>query len=228
MLRAIHPVSYHEKFVASGVYQTYFEGKRQDEVERWSIHELPDSSELIRVDRGDWRSESNMLVEVLRSANGHIQRCDIHWFQKPSPLKLSYIFFEGYVQISSDFDGKNPDTKEIELPAGMCILVPGYVNKREMLSSNAGEQTVFCIAPERNEYYHWMQIQVSSLDYLTGTAGGKSIEERAYLIETAGPTEEKSQAWASFDPYDILLKWADSAGNVLLTQYARRPEPKTS
>jgi hypothetical protein len=231
MLRAIHPISYHEKFVASGVYQTYLEGKLQDEVERWSIHELPDGAELIRVDRGDAQSEGFMLVEVLRSANGHIQRCDIHRIQQSFKQKLNFIFFESYAQISNISGDSNPHIYEVELPIRTLILVPGYVNRRELISAEESETAYFCASIPFSEVNCWLDVRKTRKDDALKTVGGKQFTTKTYLFEAKNRsrTSVSSLSRASFDQHNILLEWKDDqAVSALLTQYARRPEPKTS
>jgi hypothetical protein len=150
MLRAIHPVSYHEKFVASGVYQEYDAPgffSSSEYTERWSIHELPDGSQIIRVDE-EWtvidsrekavlidgtvlRSELtysrvNLLVEVLKSTAGKFDRLEGRFYYgtvegKPQQAKTSILFFGQHAEVMRQTGQRPAQWEMVELPEKYII-----------------------------------------------------------------------------------------------------------
>src|SRR5687767_14762568 len=111
LMRHIHPIGFHEKFVASGRYNHYRYGTLAGLVETWSIHELPDHSSLVRVDwdgRNDETFRDSMLLEALYEpglTGEKLNRLEVHAYGagaaayktqavNVSVIKTSYTFFD--------------------------------------------------------------------------------------------------------------------------------------
>lgn len=105
-MRQLHPVSIKERFVASGVYTWAHTGVNLPVREAWTIHELPDQSQIIRVDRED--SGSTLLLEILRDAAGGMERFDAHFYGGPGrsirQAKATFSFFDDRVQVGRTLD----------------------------------------------------------------------------------------------------------------------------
>ena len=82
-MRQLHPVSLHEKFLASGLY-THLRDERPAATEEWTIHELPDGSQIVRVDIEDNAEQSRamtILIEAWRTSEAKVERFDV-WLNR--------------------------------------------------------------------------------------------------------------------------------------------------
>lgn len=141
-MRYLHPVSHHERFVASGVYTTT--GVGQDTAatttasamttvatEEWSIHLQPGGSRFIRLDctpgiSGVSASDSqeHLLAEILQSPEGIVERVDLVWFRRVVTRRVSLTIFENYVQIGYKAASDERQYFEVDIPDGTRLLPP--------------------------------------------------------------------------------------------------------
>jgi hypothetical protein len=245
-MRQIHPVGFHEKFVASGTYSHYLDGELSGLVELWSIHELPDQEQIARIDwdgRNAVIHQDSMLLEALFAPGEpgeKMERLLVHAYGRPTdPIKIArvtYTFFDDYVQTSREFDNQVSlideqewSSENVVQPAGTRLLM-GFALARyalkagtkvkafsynPVLKDNSAFEGVFC---ERI---------VQFIGDATLTIADKTYPARGY--EGLTPDETlKREAMVWLDKHNVLLRhksfWVD--GDVILTQYARRPEPQ--
>jgi hypothetical protein len=242
-MRQIHPVGFQEKFVASGMYAHYRDDKPSGLVEHWTIHELPDQSQLVRVDwdgRDDEIHRDTMLLETLYSADPpgeKLERLEVHAFGATAyevkvvnikTIKASYIFFEDHVQVIRVLDNQPPLVGDLEWspewvvhPPGTRLLM-GFAIARYALQPGTKVKTFFYEPHYKDNTAFagdFCEEIVRFVDEEALIIAGKIYPARKYEWLTPD-----SLVW--LDEHNVLLRhkslWVD--GDVILTQYARRPE----
>lgn len=237
-MRALHQVRPHEKFIASGMYQYFEDDRPAGVVEYWSIYQLPDNSEIVRVDRDGRAGKFNtsLLIEVLRNADGHIERCDIRLYypntKMMSEARATYNFTDEQVEIGRVFHGERFD-EVVNLPA-QTVIYPlahifignviaqlmkleghkGFVftpnitdlNNPNLLGGIVDERAVRFVRTE--------SISINSKEYGT----------RHYQF-IGGSYRQDASFWV--DEYNVLIRYSyrdanDRVWTTLLTQYARK------
>jgi tRNA G26 N,N-dimethylase Trm1 len=246
-MRQIHPTTLREKFLASGLYQHYRNEELTGLVEHWTIHELSNSAWMIRVDwdaRDDKAINQSMLLEALclPATNGmKIERIDIDAYgTHDDPIKFvkaSYIFFDHHVQINRTLDGETMPLEDIDLPPNYAInvgtrLLIGWMIAQ--VASNKGVPfPVFSIETShhaRTAFAGYMTEESALLvdeDWFV-TPTNKRVRAKHYnWLKPSDVQQIESTLW--LDEYNILLLHDSfSLGDVMLNQYARRPEPTQS
>ncbi len=121
-MRQLHAVSRHEHFVASGTYTHYQYNEPTGTAEYWSIHELPDGGQIIRVD-DDWREHdgSSVLIEAWRSPETRqIERFDLQAFggkrDTINEVRASFQVFKDHLEIGRSVDKNEREQFELVLP----------------------------------------------------------------------------------------------------------------
>jgi hypothetical protein len=247
-MRQIHPTSLQEKFVASGTYTHYRDDKPSGLVEHWTIHELPDQSQLARVDwdgREDEIHRDTILLEALYGAGSPgetLERLDIHAFGASAhevkvvnikTVKASYIFFEDHVQVIRVFDNQSPLIDELEwspewvVRAAGTRLLMGFAIARYAAQQGTKIETFYCEPSYQDdtafEGYFCDEIVRFVADEDLKVAG-EVYPARKY--EWLAPETLKPVSLVWLDEHNVLLRhkglWVDD--DVRLTQYARRPE----
>lgn len=228
-MRQLHRVSTHERFLASGIYTYYHNDKPTGAVEQWSIHQQPDESQLIRVDR-DARQPHNMslLLEALRGSSGQIERFDVYFMAgSAKPLKASYIFFDGYVTVGRTLqDGQRRD-EQIVLPSNVVIYPLMRVFTGPVIRQAAAQQgsvPVFLawISDPADERFLSGMIDYRTANLVEPTSAQTT---QAYQF-TGGSYDSNARFW--LDEHDMLLRYVykkseDNEESAVLTRYARRP-----
>jgi hypothetical protein len=246
-MRQIHPVGFHEKFVASGVFTYLHDGNPLDTQEYWSIHELPDGGQLIRVDL-DW-VEWSLLIEGWRgpSANGgRIERADTHiWGAEKNGIrsKATYLFESDRAQVGYVIGDQARQQKEIALPTGYVVsirhstLLWGFTIAEVAKANGKCIPLCECFSlatgfrePRISEAS--MVLRESSNLVIAGTTVKARLCQWHHHCDAPDkPIDPKGGPFFWIDEYDILLLTDDSkmsGGSVRLTQYAHRPEPPRS
>jgi hypothetical protein len=237
-MRQINPVGRREQFVASGVY-THYAGDNEPtgEVEYWSIHELPDKSHLIRVDwDGRLVSQTSVLSEALRDSDSHIERFNVRYYQAETgrikKAKATYIFFSDKVSIGYSVDDALLQHVEMELPANVLVDFGGYLSKGLVISHlmEYAEAPVFSPdwIDDADDNFLWGKIDVQRAVQTgtdTLTLSGKPISAKRFQLRSID-SDDKSVWW--LDAHHIpVQKTYDGNLSAVLTQYARRLEPKS-
>lgn len=240
-MRSLHPVGIHEKFVASGIYTHQQGGLPTGTVEYWSVHELPDGAQLIRVD-DDWREKdgSSILIEAWRSPHtegGKIERFDVHAFGgKSDPIKeLRATFtFEGQtLDFGRTIDNGPREQMSMELPpeyivSPKSLIFSGF--ETGLLGLDPGDTLpIVSFIPTfldmgsafKPVMYHQTVVFLKD-DHLQ--LGKKTYETRQF--EQHNAVQQRNILW--LDAHDVMLQFksADGEHGALLGDYARRPDPK--
>jgi hypothetical protein len=238
-MRQIHPVGFHEKFVASGVYRYYEHGNPRDIHEYWTIHELPDGGQLIRVDFAE------LLIEAWVSPiqeGGRVERVDLHFSRNPSGQvkeqgKASFVFESDRVQLGYTMENKARQFEEFSLPSDYVVSVfsSSLFLGLELanLAKAKGDRIPICTCainyPGIPTEELTFNVHIYYLPPITGEKGsinvvGHAIDASRYITGSNPPMYN----WV--DEHGILLR-AESFNGIThteLTQYARRPEPSMS
>lgn len=251
-MRQLNPSRAHEKFVASGVYTFYVQDQPVGIVEYWSIHELPDGAQLIRVDM-DGRSSTlarvkarDTLIEAWRSPpqeGGRIRRFDVRVYGlKDDEVKFARVNISvetSHIHIASTLDNRPSQHKEFKFLSngvvlGGSALFIGFATA-EVAQQDGAEVPVFTystpLAHADNAIIADIHIssQKSPVGEDTLTIAGKSILAcRFQSGPEIGGDDYLPGTIEWLDSYDTLLQSDNGRGGVIrLTQYARRPEPKS-
>lgn len=122
-MRALHPLSPDERFVASGEYLLQPAGV----VERWSVHEQKGGALLVRLDR-DSRSVNgrSLLAEVWCSLQGSPERFSLHAYGGPQDayrsIRVDATIFVDNVMVgySADNQPRQDAIVPLSCPAAVC------------------------------------------------------------------------------------------------------------
>ncbi len=229
-MRRLHPVGKHEKFIASGIYRQYEGESAAGLVEYWSIHETG-GAQFMRIDQDSRAADGrSVLMEVLRSPEGSIERVDLHAYGRAGDAvrqaKASYNFFEDRSEIIRIVNNQQYQ-EEISLPAGWVLdigpaLLFGLMVPR-MAAAGSAQITAFAPLWQFHDPQHALEGTLRALppfryaDTLTIERMGRSWQARLYQT-----MNEDTQIF--LDDYDILLERSTPPLTTRLTQYARRPE----
>ncbi|MDE2748747.1 MAG: hypothetical protein OXI34_07280 [Chloroflexota bacterium] len=130
MMRYLHPVQAHERFLASGCYRFAKNGTALQKTESWAMHVHADGEKFLRVDV-DARAEEgkSMLVEALVSQDDALVRLDIRYENDRfelgvKTLRATYQAAADRLQVGYSMNGGERDYIELELPPGALIDVP--------------------------------------------------------------------------------------------------------
>lgn len=240
-MRYIHPVGISEAFIASGKYIHHQNGQPTGAFEEWSMHELPDGAEMIRVDM-DARAIKgrSTLIEAYRNPDGKIDRVDINAFGQADDavqhVRATYNFYVDHVEIGRTLDDAERVYEEMGLPA-QTLIYPGSMlflgmtvaATAAITAKQSAGATIFTYDPQ-------MQPGTAlSAETYTQTATDLGVEEI-----TLGSKTYTAHRYERLIPhYDVLLPnlWVDQYGVLLrhdtpqsssyvtLSNYARRPDP---
>ncbi len=242
-MRYLHAVGVHEKFVASGVYIHYQNGEATGTVEHWSVHELPDGAQLIRVD-DDWRDRdgSSVLIEAWRSPaseGGRIERFDISAFgargDAVQRVRATFSFSGDHLEVGHSIDDAPRRQLEMQLPPGYIVapegLIFGGFEAAELARYPGEEQPVVSYLPTFltaeaafRPVVHRQRVEIDA-EEVTVEIGGKPHTARR-LHQSSPLAPEVLNLW--IDRHNVLLKYQvdDQRHSAVLTRYARRPDPK--
>jgi hypothetical protein len=228
-MRQIHPTSLQEKFVARGAYTLIDPHTDETAYEQWTISELHDNSQLIRVDKGEWGKDT-LLVEVLQSSpemRNRIERCEIHAYRKAQVVKTIWSFYGDHIQIGRTINGSEYQQHEVSLPGAAVVAAPGLINCRYILElvREGNASPVFHLPlfdDDRDNIGHCSVIKQNAnvLNIMDKTYEAYPYIAICFLEET----QQQSHKWFYFDEHNVLLKQSSLAGEAILTQYVRRPE----
>lgn len=247
-MRYIHPVGLPEKFVASGVYTYYRNAEPTGLIEIWNIYQLPDNAYLVRIDwdgRKDAAFQSSILLEAWYAPDElgeNLGRLEMYAYGASfDPVKVvrsSYTFFDDFVQISRKLDDRpaiideqawSPDW--VFLPAGTQLLT-GFATARYALRADTVVKTFYNQHHFKDDtafeaYFSQAQVRFIAQEQLT--VAHKTYAAHRY--EWLSPNMELAPeeiVW--LDENNVLIQHETPrlGSNVILTQYARRPEPRLS
>lgn len=224
-MRRLHVVGKHEKFVASGMYWIYAGDEPTGLVEHWSIHEVG-GAQFIRVDvDGRDFDGSSTLMEALRTPDGQFERVDVYFYEasRSQPVKVSYTFFEEHIEIVRPMNSGVCD-ESIEMPRNYGVWMNSSIMQGFTVAQAARHNhpvPLFRSMIEDGE----LTYSTTAVLHLT-PLGDEQIQVAGREINVTGYSwNENAAMW--LDQHQILVKSTAPSTQMLLAQYARRPEPKT-
>ena len=224
-MRRLHVVGKQEKFVASGMYRTFAGGEATGRIEHWSIHEVGESAQFIRVDvDGRDYDGSSRLIEALRRPEGRFERVDEQIYHKNSsqPLKLSYTFFDEYIEVLQSTD-KGLQDNRVDMPSDYGIWMMSELLMGFTVAQAVVQQFPIPLFHSYFEDDEWIYSTTGQLNLTQ--IGEKILQVSGREIDVIGYTWNNNiEAW--LDQHDILMMSKVPDVETLLTHYARRPEPK--
>lgn len=229
-MRQLHPVSFHERFVASGSYIYAQDGVDTGDAEYWTLHEPGDGGLTLRADY-DGRSGSgvNWLFEgfYLRE-KGRFERFDLTLFGTQR-TDAKFVFTADEAQISLRVDGVAQTPFNIAIASDVIRYPPALVGAYLSLLDTADSIRLF----------------VPELEFVAGQVHGGAVERAivhhysikpklkpsfngSTIIPVKGIRLERANSVteeATLDRDNILLHYVGSTGrSAHLTQYVHRPE----
>ena len=230
-MRQLHPVSFHEKFVASGTYTFYNDDLPTGDVEYWSIHEPGPGSYSIRADHdGRFGTEVSWLFEglyIYGDARGHMERFDVQLFGEEE--MLARFIFNGEAEISATVGRDMQPIRTLPLPPGYVVVPPCTVAELLFLSARGPAEAtrvpVFVAHLDlRGGRVDGGRIEMSTMEPLppeTCVVGDKEHHCQGYRLHSDSGMD--ISGW--FDQYGILMRYETTTGQrALLTDYVHRPE----
>lgn len=130
MMRYLHPVQAHERFLASGIYRFFKDGELLRKTESWAIHTHPDGEKFVRVDM-DARQEGgkSILAEALLNSSDSLVRFDIRYENARFEggirnLRATYQVADGRLQAGFSLNGDERKYVEVSVPQRALIDIP--------------------------------------------------------------------------------------------------------
>jgi hypothetical protein len=225
-MRQLHPVSFHERFVASGTYVWSQDGAPTGDVEHWTIHEPGAGAWTIRADYdGRAGSGTNWLFEgYFDRASRRVERFDMAVFE-PRRMDAKFAFESGEARVSVRVDGVAADVQTVTLEPDAVLRPPALVCAWLFVAQPLADAPAFvpmlaciedavdCGAPDT--------FTVTELEPASITVDAQLFVARVWRVRTRGG--EDVTLW--FNHRDILLGCDSSTGRAArLTQYVHRPE----
>lgn len=225
-MRQLHPVSFHERFVASGTYIHCRDNVATGDVEHWTLHEPGQGAWTLRADY-DGRDGSgiNWLFEgYYDRVRRRVERFDLSLYgAQQADVKFGFEPHEVRVTVRSA--GERRDGFAMALPPGYAALPPALVAAYLFVRADAAELPLFVPALDfvRGRVHH-AAVETGTVEFAGSedvTVDGRTLPAR--VVRVRGDRGRDVTCW--LDTNDILLRWQTADGlSALLTQYVHRPE----
>lgn len=244
-MRRLHAVGLHEKFIASGKYHIANPSAAIDDpneaVEIWSLHVLPDSSQVLRADQQRLNGHFQ-IIELLRSADGHIQRVDTlaqylradGWIQD----RTTYTCFADHVEIGQSlrhspggqverWEAEQPLIEGFEVDAG-AMGARGWLLLTAARQGCASVLTLPTVADDAacdsGALDAISRVRVETLCVRLGAVEPAVLHGRAIpAVEVMyGASSDRYEGQALVDENAIMLLDVTRRRSARLVQYARK------
>lgn len=225
-MRQLHPVSFHEQFVASGTYLYSQDDAATGDIEHWTIHEPGEGALTIRADY-DGRAGSgvNWLFEGFYNCiRRRVERFDLSVLgDRRTDAKVSVGADGLHVSLRVDGEAVAPITSA--LPPDAVALPPALVGAYLFASGAASAvQAVVIDFDPATGIIHGLTQQTLAVE----ARGAEAIVIDGHTVHTnvlrvVSDTGREVSIWR--DQSDVVLRWQDAHGRAaILTQYVHRPE----
>jgi len=244
-MRYLHAIAPHEDLISRGTYRYYdAEGVPTGLVEYWAVHEQPDGSQIIRVDKDgrsyDGRTE---LIEAWRSRTvdgAKIERFDVSYYgaldESPRRMNATYVVEGSELYVGRTVGNEQRLQSSIELPETYGVQPGAYIFFGYLIPSIVEH------APLAVVMRYGVQPQVESSFAVTLTypslaqatnetiqVDGKSVEARCYIAgesRVVSETERKVERHRYYiDRHDVFLGHKSDSFSVQLESYVRPRTP---
>jgi len=225
-MRQLHPVSFHEHFVASGTYTFFQNDVPTGDVEHWTLHEPGAGAWTIRADHdGRDGTGANWLFEgFYNCTRRRIERFDLSLYGA-SHTEAKFIFESDELEISLRLDGGVKDLLDIPLPPAYVVRSPALV--ADGLVVGGDSRTIAAFAPALEIAAGLVQggaLETTTVARLADEpieVADRRLDARVYRVH--GDRGSDFTCW--LDAYDIQLCHQSASGlTAVLTQYVHRPE----
>ncbi len=228
-MRQLHPVSFHEKFVASGTYTIGWGGKATGDVEHWTLHEPGAGSLTIRSDwDGRAGSGASWLFEgfTVASSRHGMERFDYQLLNRTRSAIVSYLFDQETVQSLIRVDEMTAEIAPMPLPADAMVCPPSFVAAYwfvlRLLRQGRTEAAVLEVPVSDRNFASFSEVRIEPVGESMCEVAGASYPVSGYRLTVDGAVD--GDCW--FDRFGILMRYQKPRGqSVLLTTYVHRPEP---
>lgn len=225
-MRQLHPVSFRERFVASGTYVWSHDGVATGDLEHWTLHEPGAGALSLRADY-DGRAGSgvNWLFEGFYShASRRVERFDLSVFGEQH-TEVKVLFSGAEVNISLRVDGRPQPPRQRTLMPPAVSLPPALVAAYLFAGESVAAAPVFTVDIDvkaglvRTERATLLSIEHLGVEPVD--VDGRPIDARR--LRLLGQDGRDEQVW--FDAFDVAVRWQNAAGRAAqLTRYVHRPE----
>ncbi|MCY3914808.1 MAG: hypothetical protein OXG49_02225 [Chloroflexi bacterium] len=130
MMRYLHPIQAHERFLASGCYRFGKNGQTLVKTESWTLHAHPDGEKFVRVDMDARQEEGkSLLAEALLDIKSALVRFDIRYESDQfeggiKHLRATYQRADERLQIGYRLNRDERKYIEVDLPDDALIDLP--------------------------------------------------------------------------------------------------------
>lgn len=231
-MRQLHPVSFHERFVASGTYTVYDGDAPNGDIERWTLHEPGTGSLTIRADyQGEAGGSANWLFEGLavRADEGwRVERYDLLLLGANQRTEAKLVFSGEGVDISTRVNGDMRDNLRIESRSNFFVATPALVSRfwflRHLPQSNA---SLDIFEPEidfAEGVLHGGRITTISIEALDQPAPmdrALAAASRGFCVRK--PDGAASSCWVNADWIPVYYE-SSGGQSARLSEYTHRPE----
>lgn len=232
-MRQLHPVSLKEKFVASGLYILAEKSQPAQLTEEWSIHQLPDHSEIVRVDR-IVASDIILLLEGYRTPAGLIERFDAYLYAFGASLshqiRATYTRLGDELYITRTLNRETSQETVLSVSSDTLICPPALVFMGMAIKTVAeGSRAVVTAVVEDCDAAYALTALQNSLTVTPAATtykqvAGRNLEINGYRIQGHGYDAQNHLLWV--DQQHILTGLEYQSTEVgYLAQYSRRLEP---
>lgn len=122
-MRALHPIAPQETLVCWGTYQ-YLKGSRSTgQIEGWSIHRLPDGTEIVRADVDGRKAPQapDILTHLTRNSEGQLQELSLHYRTGEFQAKVTCDFEAGHVALTRELMDHPTRRDTVEVASGYAV-----------------------------------------------------------------------------------------------------------
>ena len=194
MMRYLHPVQAHERFLASGRYRFFRDSEALRKTESWAIHSHPDGEKFVRVDMDAREAEGkSILAEALLNSGDSLVRFDIRYENARfeggvKNLRATYQLADGRLQVGFSMNGDERKYVEVAVPRNALIDIPLLVfrGRAVMRLAQLGQERMAVFVPmfEHAQLFPGvLQNNVSPVEYVgddEALVGKRSIPARRY------------------------------------------------
>jgi hypothetical protein len=227
-MRFLHPIAAHEKFVARGSYRLFTVGAEAGlyAYEHWTIHEVGEGGQFIRIDRAPLKGGVNLLVEAFRTPQGDVERFDARqWITElgasKKEMRLKVMRDEDKVMVMRRINQAEYETLAVNETSELVLSPQGWLFVGDAVLQAARRGSVAVLALGANFFSPTLKNITAHYEHQAEVMmGTKPIEARCYALYSNHDDEVK--VWV--DKYDIPLKFTqgDEIISAELFNYAHR------
>jgi hypothetical protein len=224
-MRQLHPVSFRERFVASGTYTFFQDAVPTGDVEHWTLHEPGRGAWTVRADHdGRAGSGTSWLFEGLYDGERRrFERFDLSLYGVQH-TDAKFIFEPGEVQISLRVDGVAQEPLVVPLPEAYTLRLPALVADGLALSGDVESPAFRPSLDFAAGLVHGGVLETTTIAYYRidpEIVPGKPIPEHGYAVR--GDQGSDFTVQMNADKIPIFFQFA-SGLTAHLSQYVHRPE----